>query len=494
MSWGGTGGGWSSGARRRRRWRAPAFTPEAYGTVRVWLDANESVSPGTDGDGVESWTSTVGGIAVTQGAGAAFEPVYDADDAELRPGNASINIDDAAQQDLRNTSLSLSDAAYTLFWFAKPEATGASDWLLSYGTGGAGSNEELSVYKPSSEVIQIRCDNGVATAVEGSDLDGEFHLYSATVATGAQKVWRDGSAAWSTNDTSALTLGTIDRLIIGKRNSLVSGGPSDLALHGLFAGALSDANRQAIEKHLIRRYINQHYGSTNANDGTTGDVFIVFGQSNALASDNQGGGKNVVDPRLTHPGLVTWHVSNAEWVRGDADGGGMGSGQVGQWFAAFARKALDNGDATTIAHLGLPVGGVSITTILKGGSTYDNTLAQVAASGVDTSDATVPIWIGETDTIDGMSEATFRGHLDTWLADVLSDYGAGVQVIAIQDSVGYGANIIAAYASWAAANPSTVTLLDISGYDSASLDSLHYPYAGGYREIGRDEVYPAVYP
>lgn len=210
-------------------------------------------------------------------------------------------------------------------------------------------------------------------------------------------------------------------------------------------------------------------------------AYLVMGQSNALADvglyasgpDNS----DVTEAQL----LKVAAFSNAGnyWDRvDDANTGGPGGNNVGQWFAKFAQLAIANGDAPAVLYVGNGVSGQAIDYFLDGHASgnYDATIAKVTASGA-TIDGII-WWQGEADS--GTSKAAHLADLETLRADWRTDIGE-VPIYVIRGAAAFVTAVDEALDQFAADNDD-VTAIDIS--DLTGHDGTHYAYTDGYEEVG----------
>ncbi len=200
-----------------------------------------------------------------------------------------------------------------------------------------------------------------------------------------------------------------------------------------------------------------------------------------------------VNPSGTQCGLDdarirTWNATDGEWQMSETDTvGGLGRG-CGQVASSFGWESIDAGRVDSHGFVGLPVGGQGITYFLPGDASnnYTDTLARVAACGRRL--ARIVWWQGESNN--GMSEATYRGHLETLRTNWRADFGA-IPIYVFRPWVGACGNdmtgVRAAIDAFGVAH-SDVTVIDTDAY---SHDGCHCQWTGGYETAGQD-LYAAV--
>lgn len=153
-----------------------------------------------------------------------------------------------------------------------------------------------------------------------------------------------------------------------------------------------------------------------------GDVWGVGGQSNA---DGRGDGNRAYTGPNNYASKL--NVSDAPALMVDPTGI-TGSSAGSPWPLL----------ATAIGNAGVPVqfinrgvGGTSITQWLPGGGNYEVLIA--ALRTVTTAPAGVLFWQGETDAVNGMSAATYYGHLLTLSQAVFEDLGCDLWIYILQN-------------------------------------------------------------
>lgn len=203
--------------------------------------------------------------------------------------------------------------------------------------------------------------------------------------------------------------------------------------------------------------------------------------------------------------VSAWDSTNHRWARvfnPDAGGGfspalaGNGihaQSGVGQWFARFAQKSIDDGDISQLFYVGFGVDGAAIAYFSPSGSNYAPVEAKVAASGATVTD--IVWWQGESD--DGVTKAAHLAALEALRTAWRASYGTSINIWAFQVAVGAAGGdmtgVREALAQWATDN-ADVTLIDLDDLTGGSgHDGTHYGFADGYQTAG-ERLNAAVFP
>jgi PKD repeat protein len=234
---------------------------------------------------------------------------------------------------------------------------------------------------------------------------------------------------------------------------------------------------------------SQELELTTVLDIVAGDILLVQGQSNAVASSFNGDANVNQGPFLrsfgsrTEDQVVT--STDLQWYRAEGNAG-IGSGAVGQWALRMGRALID---AHTVpvaifngARGGQPIGyfqrNDSNPTDLS--TNYGRLLTRVRAAGVDDGIRAILFYQGESDG----SNAT--GHHDGFVAlhaDWLEDYLPLEQIYVTQIRLGCGGALPLreVQRSFADELPA-LSVMSTTGLDGH--DGCHYAYQNGYEGLG----------
>ncbi|MBK6923637.1 MAG: PKD domain-containing protein [Deltaproteobacteria bacterium] len=227
-----------------------------------------------------------------------------------------------------------------------------------------------------------------------------------------------------------------------------------------------------------------------ATDLVAGDLYLIQGQSNAVASqfsgdanENQGPflrsfGSNTADGNATAADAA-WHAAN-----GNAGGG---PGAIGQWGLRMAAQ-LSSAHAIPIGVVNGGEGGRPISYFQRNdadttdlSTNYGRALTRMRAAGIESSLRAILWYQGESDG------NGYQVHHDGFVAleaDWLEDYAGVEQVYVTQIRAGCGGDLIGTQEvqRQLADDFDEITVMSVTGLDAH--DGCHYAYENGYRELG----------
>jgi hypothetical protein len=217
----------------------------------------------------------------------------------------------------------------------------------------------------------------------------------------------------------------------------------------------------------VVRFSNSTGVTGTATPVLVGDVWVVYGQSNAT-------GRGTNDQSFTGPSGYgsKLYTSNVPALLADPTGIDSNGTPAGSAWPLLG---------TLIANAGVPVqfvargaGGTSIAALLSGSTPY--TTMRTAARAVTTAPRGVIYWQGETDAAAGMDAATYYANLASLAASVYADLGCCLWVVRLQactdGAAAAGLAAIHAAQDRAAAEcPYVVQVCDLS--DLATDDGFH---------------------
>ena len=249
----------------------------------------------------------------------------------------------------------------------------------------------------------------------------------------------------------------------------------------------------------------------SVDDVVAGDVFLINGQSNAVAQRWDGTANFNVDTFVRSYG-AQFIVDRAEWVQaeGDAHGGTGIQGAVGQW-------ALRLGHLLSIER-NLPIAliqnghnGQEIAYFLRDdanpenpSTNYGRLLKRTRQAGLREG-ARAMLWFqGESDVVNGVSIATYGARFSNLHAGWMADYPGleGIYTHQIREGCGNPPDI--ALREFQRTVPDAYTnvyVASVNGIDGQLSDNCHFAYTNGYKTIGENlsrvllrDLYGYTYP
>lgn len=311
--------------------------------------------------------------------------------------------------------------------------SGENGTLTGFTTGGFTSSANITITSVTDRECRQR---------DGSN-QAVFTIAGTTSATDAIEYRLDGTGSWSTLDAS----------------------PNG----STFSGNVTITNQQDLE---VR--ISTDTGITDSVSKLTAALTIcLFWQSNEAG---RGLNNYTVTVGTGNPEPIKWTAAGGFTKADDATG--VDGSAAGSIASRLAEKYSDLGIPVCIANVAQ--GGTSITEWQSGGSYYPRITAFETAVGGISFTTSVG---GETDSSNGMSQATMESNLNTLLSSLNTDFGTEhwLTYFPVGSATGTTTNvnnIRAAFTSVIASNPlchdgGDLSVIDISSATNGSNDNLH---------------------
>ena len=302
----------------------------------------------------------------------------------------------------------------------------------------------------------------------------------------------------STNIGTATVRGTVGSA--GYDSILVEVSQGSTVVHSVGQDLCSEAQADpfdlavpvpaVLKDHTIRVYLvaaGERTPVARANDVVAGDVFIVQGQSNAVARQHEGDANGNQGPFLrsfgTRSGATT--LTDTQWHQAEGNAG-IGPGAVGQWSLRMGRLLVER-HQVPIAILNGAEGGKPIEYFQRNDSNptdtatnYGRMLSRVRAAGLEHGIRAILYYQGENDG------SNAQGHRSGWISlheAWLEDYPsvARTYVTQVRSCGGAMTELRDAQRRLADELPQ-VSVMSTHGLDGH--DGCHFAYAEGYKELG----------
>jgi hypothetical protein len=260
----------------------------------------------------------------------------------------------------------------------------------------------------------------------------------------------------------------------------------------------------------LKEYMVRVYGIRNAvqtldttiNALVAGDVYIIEGQSNALALMRDGGSANADKNEFIRAfgntdSSVSGFLTYLKWGMGEGDGGITEPGHIGQWGMKLARLLVDS-IKIPIAIFNGACGGTPISYYERPSnyktnlySNYARLYYRSALTGLKNNVRAILWSQGETDAKDGTSTQTYVREFDTLKNSWAQDYPGSEKIYIFQTRNGGMPTypllnlqaIKEAQRQVTVAHDSDIEIIPTSTLRQDSGD-LHFDYKGGYEEFG----------
>ena len=195
---------------------------------------------------------------------------------------------------------------------------------------------------------------------------------------------------------------------------------------------------QGVQNTFSVRFSND----TDVNDSATmvgcGDVFAIYGQSNASGrgNNNQSYSGSWQASQYTDDGWVEltdpFNDSSKQLPSVSGDGSA-----AGHWVHAFVSKYMEF-TGVPVGVMVVAAGGLSITALIPGADHDDQTTRYgcLKTHAEDIGAKAVLYWQGETDAIAQMSQSVYNGHLDDIADSLDTDLGIPLIPCLLQNSSG----------------------------------------------------------
>jgi PKD repeat protein len=300
----------------------------------------------------------------------------------------------------------------------------------------------------------------------------------------------------STNEGTATVRGTVGSP--GYDSVLVEVSRGDSVVHESTQSLCSQATPDSfdlavpveavLENHTLRVYLvsgDERRRVATVDDVVAGEVFLIQGQSNAVASQQEGDANVNQGPFLRSFGThsQTPDVTTADVAWHQAEGNrATGPGAIGQWGLRMGRLLVER-HQIPIAILNGAKGGEPITYFQRHdadptdlATNYGRLLHRVRAAGLQSGVRAILYYQGEADKTDP------QAHHDGWVAlheAWLEDFPSVERTYVTQ--IRRGTLIREVQRRFADEIPA-VAVMSTNGLDGH--DGVHYVYAEGYEELG----------
>jgi Leucine-rich repeat (LRR) protein len=295
------------------------------------------------------------------------------------------------------------------------------------------------------------------------------------------------------------------RVKVYRNNTLVNTLSQELA----FSGNTASFQFAPTIKAELANYKFEVYGVTGseetlvetADEVVAGDVIIIQGQSNAVASSYESGANVDQSPFIRVYGSANKDGFTSSWFQGDGDAGMVTNGNTGQWGMRLARLIL-NSQNIPIGIFNGAFGGRPIEYFqcndeerLDQTTNYGRLLKRVTETNLKHAVRAVIWHQGEANSygdVTAMQYKTLFGELrDDWLVDfpMIEKF----YVFQIRNGCGCGeefVGIIKEAQRQLAEELENVEIMSTSGEDHFT-DNCHYGYENGYKLFG-EHIYGLV--
>lgn len=265
----------------------------------------------------------------------------------------------------------------------------------------------------------------------------------------------------------------------------------------------------------LHEYMLQVYGvsagvptlDTSINALLAGDVYIIDGQSNALAPMRDGGSADSNKSEFIRvfgnsDSATAGLLANLKWFRGEGDGFFLENGHAGQWGLHLGRLIVDS-IQIPVAIFNGACGGTPISYYERLSnyktnlySNYARLYYRLSFTGLENNVRAILWCQGETDALDGTTTAKWLSEFDTLEHSFGQDFPGFEKTYIFQTRNGCGATITndmhikEAQREAAVQNNTDIEIMPTSALRQDTGDC-HFDYHGGY-EIFGNRIYDLI--
>ncbi len=243
---------------------------------------------------------------------------------------------------------------------------------------------------------------------------------------------------------------------------------------------------------------------TTINALLAGDVYVIDGQSNALAEMRDSGSANMNKSEFIRvfgnsDSATAGLMANLKWFRGEGDGGFLENGHAGQWGLHLGKLIVDS-IKIPVAIFNNGCGGTPISYYERlsnyktnPNSNYARLYFRLTKTGLQNNVRAILWSQGETDALDATSTARYVTEFDTLEHSFMQDFPGFQKTYIFQTRNGCTATITNLMKIKEAQRQVTVqrdTAIEIMSTSALREDSgdCHFDYHGGY-EIWGNRIY-----
>lgn len=258
----------------------------------------------------------------------------------------------------------------------------------------------------------------------------------------------------------------------------------------------------------LKEYTIQVYGisayvktlDTTINGIVAGDVYIIYGQSNAFAEERDGGSANgnkseFIRVFANADSNTANMLANQIWFRGEGDGGSTENGHVGQWGLRLGGLIVDT-NQVPVALFNGAVGGEPVSYFMRQpnyktdiNNPYGRLYYRLSKTGLQNNVRAVLWSQGETDARYYTTTSTYITEFDTLLFSLRQDFPGFTKTYIFQTRNGgmptYPFLNLQQIKEAQREIKMQDTSIEIMSTSSLRQDSgdLHFDYTGGYEEF-----------